>query len=478
MSDIPKSIITALTKYQDRPFILYLEKDLIKFIKNSILGNIKQPEYVIQAQYLKNSYYRLLSHQLCHYYQLQHWNNQSNEIVVTPTENFDYKSFILIIEDENNEFMKISDIAHQYQAEHSPNTFNNQELNDESTSNKADINDNSSNGIINNKDDTSNNIQVPSDVNKNVNSDKPTKPKFIVKKIINKPQTPEIDSSKETNIEKKLTNLKINDNDNKNNESSIPQSEDSDVSITTDSTNKSTIESQRASKEALYKKLRDEIFLKEDEDQEGDDEEEEEDLDDAEDVDSEESNSKKGQNSETDNHTFTKDHSHKSKYHNNNNNYRYKHNNNQYYNSHPNHHHNHHNQQQQQQHPYQMPIQFTYPQMYSPQGLSPTIPQGPILYNPYYPNQPQHIIPPQGFTTYTTFPIHHQPPYDKETERRILNNPYIILPGDDGSNDRFTNNSGNIKQQQKLKKIYNNNNSNGYTNGNTNGNYKGNNGKH
>lgn len=91
---IPSCIVTALSKQQDKLYILHLERDLIKFIKNSILGNIKQPEYIIQAQYLKNSYYRLLSHQLCHYYCLQHWNNTFNEIRVTPTLNFNYQEFV------------------------------------------------------------------------------------------------------------------------------------------------------------------------------------------------------------------------------------------------------------------------------------------------------------------------------------------------------------------------------------------------
>lgn len=121
---IPSCIVTALSKQQDKLYILHLERDLIKFIKNSILGNIKQPEYIIQAQYLKNSYYRLLSHQLCHYYCLQHWNNTFNEIRVTPTLNFNYQEFVQKIESsedkEVGEFVKISSIAHKYTTDNEP----------------------------------------------------------------------------------------------------------------------------------------------------------------------------------------------------------------------------------------------------------------------------------------------------------------------------------------------------------------------
>ncbi|KAI5960986.1 uncharacterized protein KGF55_004253 [Candida pseudojiufengensis] len=481
MTEIPKSIITALTKYQDRPFILYLEKDLIQFIKNSILGNIKQPEYVIQAQYLKNSYYRLLSHQLCQYYQLQHWNNQQNEIVVTPSENFDYKSFVLVIEDNESEFKRISDVAHEYQAEHSPNvshSHSHSHNHDHNHNNNHHVNETTNGGIIENSkidNNPQNNSEELNNLNNGVNPNETTKPKLIVKKIINKPSSQSGKDNQDTSkIENKLSDLKIDEN--ANNEATATISEDSDVSSTTDSTTKSTIESQRASKEALYKKLREEIFLKEDEDQEGEDGEDEQ-------VEQEEQEDQNEEEIEQDNShqieykqsvpNFTKQNNFKNKY-NNVNNQRYKNGNyNQYYNSnHQNSYNNRHtnNHHQQHQHQYQMPIQFSYPQMYSPQGLSPTIPQGPILYNPYFPNQPQAMIP-QTYAAYTTFPTmpHHQPPppYDKETERRILNNPYIILPGDDGSNDKYkTNGSNNYKNQQKSKKIYNSNlDSNGNRNG-------------
>ncbi|CAI5758567.1 unnamed protein product [Candida verbasci] len=122
-NSIPQAITIALTKQQDRLYILHLEKDLIKFIKNSILGNIKHPQYIIQSQYLKNSYYRLLSHQLCSYYNLQHWNTQQNEILVTPSTDFNYQQFLNQI--ESNQFIKLIDIAPQFQIESNSTTTTN-----------------------------------------------------------------------------------------------------------------------------------------------------------------------------------------------------------------------------------------------------------------------------------------------------------------------------------------------------------------
>ena len=40
---IPSSLLTALSKQQDKLYILHLEKDLIKFIKNSVLGISNNP---------------------------------------------------------------------------------------------------------------------------------------------------------------------------------------------------------------------------------------------------------------------------------------------------------------------------------------------------------------------------------------------------------------------------------------------------
>ncbi|CAK9439115.1 uncharacterized protein LODBEIA_P33390 [Lodderomyces beijingensis] len=452
MTEIPSSIITALTKYQDRPFILYLEKDLIKFIKNSILGNIKQPEYVIQAQYLKNSYYRLLSHQLCQYYHLQHWNNQSNEIVVTPSDNFDYESFTTQIDDEASGFVKVADVAAHYRAEHSPPPLST------TTPPLSDSGSGHSHSAYQQQPQqrpqqhphqhhqptrTSTQDSIESGTSSADSSHvRIVKPKMIVKKIINKPSTPDIEvgEQQQLNVEN-FAKLKL--------EQMNAQSPASEASVSTSASEstKSTIESQRASKEALYKKLREEIFLKEDEDQ-GDGEEEEDDDDGEEDG--------EGNNGDNDNNNEEEENGHgsssldhakpegsatlKSKSFNNKYDRDYK---TQYK---PRQHRTHPQQSQQQQSQHQIPQQYAYSmaqqmqmqipyqQIYAaPSGLSPTIPQAgsvPIMYSPYYPTQP--MLP----HTYG-YPAYNMPPYDRETERRLLNNPYIIIPDDNGHNERY-----------------------------------------
>ena len=78
---------------------------------------------------------------------------------------------------------------------------------------------------------------------------------------------------------------------------------------------------------------------------------------------------------------------------------------------------------------------------------------------------------PQAYVTGTPaygpqFPNGSVLSYDKETERRILNNPYIILPSDLGNNDRSKNAKLQQQQQQqqqpyKSKRMYQNGNGSG-----------------
>ncbi|CUM67671.1 uncharacterized protein PRCAT00005373001 [Priceomyces carsonii] len=88
--DIPESIQVALSKNREREYLLFLEKELIKFIRHQINSGSRDILFTIEATYLINSYYRLLSHQLCQYYHLQHWNNKSNEIIASPIKKVDY----------------------------------------------------------------------------------------------------------------------------------------------------------------------------------------------------------------------------------------------------------------------------------------------------------------------------------------------------------------------------------------------------
>lgn len=114
--EVPSSITSALLKQQERVYLLHLEKNLVNFIRNSILVSkvpvhnpCQGPSYTIHSIYLKNSYYRLLTHQLCQYYNLQHWNNQQNEIIVSATQNFDYAEFITHVDNPSSpNFTKLS----------------------------------------------------------------------------------------------------------------------------------------------------------------------------------------------------------------------------------------------------------------------------------------------------------------------------------------------------------------------------------
>lgn len=74
----------ALNKEQEKSYLLSLESDLLLFIN----GDKSTKQYIIKSS--KNSYYRLLAHQLCQYYNLKHQNNKSDEIIVTRVKKVDY----------------------------------------------------------------------------------------------------------------------------------------------------------------------------------------------------------------------------------------------------------------------------------------------------------------------------------------------------------------------------------------------------
>lgn len=86
--DLPHSVQGALSKPRERTFLCLLEEQLLLLIHR--LCEDKGALYIIQALVLCNSYYRLLGHQLCHHYSLQHWNNPKNDIVVTGSDWVDY----------------------------------------------------------------------------------------------------------------------------------------------------------------------------------------------------------------------------------------------------------------------------------------------------------------------------------------------------------------------------------------------------
>lgn len=405
MSEIPQSVRTAILKQQERIFLLHLEKDLIGFITRKH-KNKKEAQHIIQAMYLKNSYYRLLSHQLCQYYNLQHWNNTSNEIIVSFEEDFSYDIFLKKVDGDNEQFMRLSEYI-QLQA-------------------------------------------VTGEVAKPA-----VKPRMLMKKKSN--QEP---SESEAIINSKLVSLSIDDLNN--------------------------IESQRANKEALYMKIREKIF-----DQQT--HEDEEDQDDEED----EERSSGGDNGSADTSESSIDDFYRNQHLNGGMQ--------QQFPSHappppPPH------------HGYNYPVDpnvYNSPVPMDPNIYNTSIPMGfpspglqyPFNYNPHYPPVPpfqgppispspsQHqpstgggtvpMPPPVMFPYVVSSPASFAPlgvppivplhgryknnnynnknhdrrySYDKELERKILNNPYIILPD---------NNTKHKKQHYK-RRYQNNNNSNNY----------------
>lgn len=327
VQEVPSSIRTALLKVQERIYLLYLEKELIKFINGVIMGvNEDRLQYLIKVHYLKNSYYRLLSHQLCQYYNLHHQNNQFKEILVTMIDNFDYQLFM------NSKFIKLSELARKYQQ--------NFEITEKPK-------------VIIKHDKLK--IMVKNSVNEN-------SPKIILK---TKATSPSVVSASCDEICRQVSSDEI-----------------------------SKIEIERASKEALYLKIRQQIFDAEQQDQdddnenddENDDEDDEEgdDEDDDEDDDNDNDDNDNDQESpefsfnEEDNDTDETTLTDKSLSLN-------------YY------------------------MNAAYPPI--PMAYSPIPQQFRTYPSEFYPQYPQPI-------QNNWFP----PYYDKETERRLLNNPYIILP--------------------------------------------------
>lgn len=91
--DIPKAVIDGLTKPKERYFLINLEQSLRYFLLQLHQG---PKVHIINSHLLINSYFRLLGHQLCHYYCLQHHNTPNCDIIVTLRENFDY---LLLVKD-------------------------------------------------------------------------------------------------------------------------------------------------------------------------------------------------------------------------------------------------------------------------------------------------------------------------------------------------------------------------------------------
>lgn len=88
--DLPNSVRGAVSKPHERAFLCLLEEQLLLLINR--LCSDKQALHIIPALVLRNSYYRLLGHQLCQHYSLQHWNNPQNGIVVSGSDWVDYHS--------------------------------------------------------------------------------------------------------------------------------------------------------------------------------------------------------------------------------------------------------------------------------------------------------------------------------------------------------------------------------------------------
>ncbi|KAG7195593.1 uncharacterized protein KQ657_003360 [Scheffersomyces spartinae] len=251
--EVPSSITKALIKQQERVYLLHLEKSLVNFIKNNILQLQllnQSPVYVIHSIYLKNSYYRLLTHQLCQYYNLQHWNNQQNEIVVSPRQNFDYGDFITHVDNPSSpKFTKLS-VYIQMEMNTQHMIFSNELLSrshSQKTQPRAPLNTAISS------------IRPAARQIKLIRKDKPSSPSSVSDTVngegevsfnsatIASAKSDDTSSSSVTDMTMNMEDLAI-----------------SDSSSTSTESHDSKIESDRATKEALYRKLRDEIFDQED----------------------------------------------------------------------------------------------------------------------------------------------------------------------------------------------------------------------
>lgn len=118
--EIPEVLKDALKKRKERYFLLQLEKDLIGFIKDGLTKKTRKQQYFIKSKRLRNSYMRLLAHQICQYYWLEHWNNCTNDIIVTLSDrDISYFSLIEGLEDRNcATVIRLSD----FQTDHSTHT--------------------------------------------------------------------------------------------------------------------------------------------------------------------------------------------------------------------------------------------------------------------------------------------------------------------------------------------------------------------
>lgn len=401
MNNIPQPIKTVITKPQEKLYVLRLEKELIAFIKESVLLKLESPLFTIHAGVLKNSYYRLLSHQICQHYHLQHWNNGSNDIIVTlSADGFDYEKFSEILDlKEDNSFNKICDYLQQRQ--------------------------NGTNGNNSEGDEVSAKI---------------IRPKVIIKKECPKGSMPLADTLSEITQLSVFLAAGVQNGRAQNDFSDTPNTS-TPILASSFKSGSDNIEHERASKEALYMKVREKIFQDQQDEENADDDEDEEEDDDDSDEDtpySSTSGSKSG---------FTShDNTHK---HNGFNaldpsSYQY---NGTSHGVPPV--------------PMGMPLNYNanmnVPPFVNPNGYynSPNQSMHPPqmnIYNQYanyFPTPP--MMPPQnGFYSNAYNGNHHYTPYDKETERKLLNNPYIIIP--DSSRDK--------KPKRPYKGRYTNNNSN------------------
>lgn len=376
MNDIPQPIKTVVTKPQEKLYVLHLEKDLIAFIKESILLKREPPVYTIHSGVLKNSYYRLLSHQVCHHYHLQHWNNGSNDIIVTlSSDGFDYEKFSEVLDlKEDKSFTKICDYIQQKGC-----NGNNSEADEIST--------------------------------------KIIKPKMIIRKESPRNSIPLAGTLSEITQTSIFLSTGEPNGKTQNVFSDTPNTSTPALtgSLKSGSDN---IEVERASKEALYLKVREKIF----QDQQDDDEDQEEEAEEQEDDDIDDSDEDTTHSSMIDSKAGFK--SQDNIHHNGFNGL--DHNSYQYNGGVP-------------PVPMGMPINynsnmnvppFMNPNSYFSSPNQSIYPPHMNMYNQYpnyFPSPP--MIPPQnGFYSNAYKGNHQYTPYDKETERKLLNNPYIIIP--------------------------------------------------
>lgn len=110
MENLPRSIQVALTKRTERQFLLYLESELIAYIANFVDSEDgKVRPYAIGSTCLHNSFYRLITHKLCDYLQLLHRNSHFSDIIVNPKVGVDYHD--LLAKREHGELVVLADLG-------------------------------------------------------------------------------------------------------------------------------------------------------------------------------------------------------------------------------------------------------------------------------------------------------------------------------------------------------------------------------